>query len=218
MVQLDERVLQTPGLALQSTVNEVIRMGQIVEDSLMVAKDVLFTLKDGDIRFLKEEEATVDRLSAGITNYAIKVGALQISEKEHQDVAHLLQVVSDMERISDYCENISEFAETLYEKKTSFSEVGIEQLKEMMEVCTDSYRYALKAFENQDRAMALKVIEKETQADNLELRLRNKHIQRLANNQCKTEAGIVYLDTLVCLERISDHARNIAEEVLERSA
>ena len=56
--------------------------------------------------------------------------------------------------------NISEFAETLYEKKTSFSEVGIEQLKEMMEVCTDSYRYALKAFENQDRAMALKVIEK----------------------------------------------------------
>lgn len=218
MVQLDERVLQTPGLALQSTVNEVIRMGQIVEDSLMVAKDVLFTLKDGDIQFLKEEEATVDRLSAGITNYAIKVGALQISEKEHQDVAHLLQVVSDMERISDYCENISEFAETLYEKKTSFSEVGIEQLKEMLEVCTDSYRYALKAFENQDRAMALKVIEKETQADNLELRLRNKHIQRLANNQCKTEAGIVYLDTLVCLERISDHARNIAEEVLERSA
>lgn len=218
MVQLDERVLQTPGLALQSTVNEVIRMGQIVEDSLMVAKDVLFTLKDGDIQFLKEEEATVDRLSAGITNYAIKVGALQISEKEHQDVAHLLQVVSDMERISDYCENISEFAETLYEKKTSFSEVGIEQLKEMMEVCTDSYRYALKAFENQDRAMALKVIEKETQADNLELRLRNKHIQRLANNQCKTEAGIVYLDTLVCLERISDHARNIAEEVLERNA
>ena len=218
MVQLDERVLQTPGLALQSTVNEVIRMGQIVEDSLMVAKDVLFTLKDGDIQFLKEEEATVDRLSAGITNYAIKVGALQITEKEHQDVAHLLQVVSDMERISDYCENISEFAETLYEKKASFSEIGEEQLKEMMEVCTDSYRYALKAFENQDRAMALKVIEKETQADNLELRLRNKHIQRLANNQCKTEAGIVYLDTLVCLERISDHARNIAEEVLERSA
>ncbi len=218
MVQLDERVLQTPGLALQSTVNEVIRMGQIVEDSLMVAKKVLFSLKDSDIQFLKEEEATVDRLSAGITNYAIKVGALQISEKEHQDVAHLLQVVSDMERISDYCENISEFAETLYEKKASFSEIGEEQLKEMMEVCTDSYRYALKAFENQDRAMALKVIEKETQADNLELRLRNKHIQRLANNQCKTEAGIVYLDTLVCLERISDHARNIAEEVLERNA
>ena len=61
----------------------------------------------------------MDKLSAGITNYAIKLSALQISEKEHQDVAHLLQLVSDIERISDYCENISEFAETLYEKKHS---------------------------------------------------------------------------------------------------
>ena len=217
-VQLDERVLQTPGLALQSTVNEVARMGQIVEDSLMTAKNVLFTLKESDIKFLKEEEATVDRLSAGITNYAIKLGALQISEKEHQDIAHLLQIISDMERISDYCENISEFAETLYEKKTSFSEIGTEQIREMMEVCADSYRYALKAFVDKDRAMALKVIEKETQADNLELSLRSKHIKRLANNQCQAEAGVVYLDTLVCLERISDHARNIAEEVLEQNA
>ncbi|HJB86810.1 MAG TPA: Na/Pi cotransporter family protein [Candidatus Dorea faecigallinarum] len=216
-VQLDERVLQTPGLALQSTVNEVARMGQIVEDSLMTAKNVLFTLKESDIKFLKEEEATVDRLSAGITNYAIKLGALQISEKEHQDIAHLLQIISDMERISDYCENISEFAETLYEKKTSFSEIGTEQIREMMEVCADSYRYALKAFVDKDRAMALKVIEKETQADNLELSLRSKHIKRLANNQCQAEAGVVYLDTLVCLERISDHARNIAEEVLEQN-
>ncbi len=218
LIQLDERVLQTPGLALQATVNEVARMGQIVEDSLKVAKNVLFTVKDSDINFLKEEETTVDRLSAGITDYAIKLGALQISEKEHQEVAHLLQIISDMERISDYCENISEFAETLYEKRTSFSEIGTRQLKEMMEVCTDSYFYALKAFVDQDRTMALKVIEKETQADNLEITLRNQHIQRLANNQCKTEAGIVYLDTLVCLERISDHARNIAEEILERNA
>lgn len=218
LIQLDERVLQTPGLALQATVNEVARMGQIVEDSLKVAKNVLFTVKDSEIKFLKEEETTVDRLSAGITDYAIKLGALQISEKEHQEVAHLLQIISDMERISDYCENISEFAETLYEKRTSFSEIGTRQLKEMMEVCTDSYFYALKAFVDQDRTMALKVIEKETQADNLEITLRNQHIQRLANNQCKTEAGIVYLDTLVCLERISDHARNIAEEILERNA
>ena len=88
----------------------------------------------------------------------------------------------------------------------------------MIELCTDSYRYALKAFENQDRAIARQVLATETHGENLELRLRNKHIQRLANNQCKTEAGIVYLDTLVCLEGISDHARNIAEEVLERSA
>lgn len=218
VVLLDDRILETPGIALQSTVKEVVRMAKIVEDSLEVAKEVLFTLKEEDIQFLKEEEDTVDKLSAGITNYAIKLSSLQISEKEHQDVAHLLQMVSDIERISDYCENISEFAETLYEKKVSFSEVGTAQLKEMLDVCADSYKYAYEAFAERSREKALKVIEKETQADDLEITLRSKHIKRLANNQCNTEAGVVFLDVLVCLERISDHARNIAEEILEEQA
>ena len=217
-VLLDDRILETPSIALQSTVREVARMGEIVKDSLDVAKTVLFTLKDEDIQFLKEEETTVDKLSAGITDYAIKLSSLQISEKEHQDLAHLLQMVSDIERISDYCENISEFAETLYEKKVAFSEIGSSQLREMLDVCIDSYKYALEAFEEKSREKALKVIVKETQADNLEITLRSRHIKRLTNNQCNTEAGIVFLDTLVCLERISDHARNIAEEVLESVA
>ena len=217
-VLLDDRILETPSIALQSTVREVARMGEIVKDSLDVAKTVLFTLKDEDIQFLKEEETTVDKLSAGITDYAIKLSSLQISEKEHQDLAHLLQMVSDIERISDYCENISEFAETLYEKKVAFSEIGSSQLREMLDVCIDSYKYALEAFEEKSREKALKVIEKETQADNLEITLRSRHIKRLTNNHCNTEAGIVFLDTLVCLERISDHARNIAEEVLESVA
>lgn len=215
VVLLDDRILQTPGIALQSTIKELIRMGEIVKESLEVARTVLFTLKEEDIQFLKDEESTVDNLSAGITEYAIKLSSLQISEKEHQEVSHILQLVSDIERISDYCENISEFAETLYEKKVGFSEIGKEQLQGMLDICIDSYVYALESYEKQSKEIALKVIEKETQADDLEITLRSKHIKRLANNQCNTEAGIVFLDTLVCLERISDHARNIAEEVLE---
>ena len=215
MVLLDERMMETPSLALQSLFSEVIRMGHIVEKSLQVAKDVLFSLNEDEIQLLREDEETVDKLSAGITSYAIKLTSLQISQREHQDVAHILQVVSDMERISDYCENISEFAEALAEKKVMFSEVGREHLTEMIEVCTDSYLNALKAFEENDKDSALKTIEKETEADGMEISLRAKHIERLTNNQCNTEAGIVFLDTIVCMERISDHARNIAEEVLE---
>ena len=215
-VQLDERIMDTPVIAIQSVVNEVARMGDIVARSLEVAKKVLFVESYEDVVFLKEEESKVDRLSAGITEYAIKLSSLQISEKEHQDVAHLLQTVSDIERISDYCENISEFAENLYQKKLRFSKVGTEQLKEMLDVCADSYQYAIEAFKERSKEKALKVIEKETRADDLEITLRSKHIKRLTNGECNTEAGIVFLDTLVCLERISDHARNIAEEVMEQ--
>ena len=102
------------------------------------------------------------------------------------------------------------------EKKLSFSETGKEEIKEMIEVCAASYSYALEAFVEGSREKALKVIEEETKADDLEIKLRSKHIKRLTNNLCNTEAGVVFLDTIICLERISDHARNIAEEVLEQ--
>ena len=213
-VLLDERMLETPSIALQSVINETIRMGEIVRESLNIAKNVLHTKSEEDIKLLKEDEDIVDRLCAGITDYTIKLSALQISERAHQTTAHLLQVLSDIERVSDYCENISEFAETMIEKKLEFTDVANEQLDEMIASTVDSYNYALDAFREESTEKALKVIEKETQVDDLEITLRSRHMKRLAKNECNTEAGVVFLDTLVCMERISDHARNIAEEVL----
>lgn len=217
VILLDDRMLETPSIALRSTVSEISRMGHIVMKSLEKAQKVLFTQRKEDIQAIRDEEALVDKLSAGISEYAIKISSLRVSDKEHQEVAHLLQIISDMERVSDYCKNISEYAETLYEKKVAFSELGTEGIREMFNVCTDSFKYALKAFEERNQEKAFKVIEKETSADDLEVSLRTEHIKRLVNNQCNTEAGIVFLDTLVSLERISDHARNIAEEVLKNS-
>jgi bacterioferritin (cytochrome b1) len=110
--------------------------------------------------------------------------------------------------------NISEYAETMVDKKLKFSEIGAQELKEMMEVCVDSYCYAVEAFFKHDKEKAVLAIQKEIRADELEVKLRTKHIKRLANQECNTEAGIIFLDTVICLERISDHARNIAEEVI----
>lgn len=214
-VLLDDRMLETPGIALQSAVSEVGRMGNIVVRTVNKATNVIFTKDYQKILEIKEEENTVDHLCSGITNYIVKLSSLALNEKEHHEVASVLQTLSDMERISDYCENISEFAETLAERKAGFTEIGSSELREMAQVCAESFQYAVEAFIENDKEKAMKVIEKESQADELEIRLRTAHMQRLANNQCNTDAGIVYLDTLVAWERISDHSRNIAEEVLK---
>lgn len=215
LLSLDDRMLNTPTIAMQATISEVGHMGDAVKETLEVAKRVLFTKSKADIQRVKEDEDVVDQYCSGIMDYALKLTGLQISDKEHQHVARLLQVLSDMERISDYCENISEFAETMADKKLSFSETGESGLQEMFEVCLDSYKYAIEGFMEEDKQKALLAIKKERRADELEIELRTKHIKRLTKQECNMEAGIVFLDTLVCLERISDHARNIAEEVFE---
>ena len=211
---LDDRMLETPALAIQSAMNEAVRMGEIVQESIDIVKDVLFTKRDEDIKALREDEDTVDKLCGSISNYVIKLSTLQISEQEHAETVKLLQVLSDVERVSDYCENIAEYAETMVEKKITFSEMGVKHLNEIMDEALASYTFALEAFKENNREKALRVIEKETIVDDMEVKLRNQHIKRLTNNECNTEAGIIFLDMLVVLERISDHARNIAEEVL----
>lgn len=213
-VHLDERMLQTPGIAMESCSTEILRMGEIVERSMDKIKEVLFTRDAQTINAIKEEETIVDRLSSGISNYVVKLSSLSLNEKEHQKVASMLQVLSDIERVSDHCENISEYAETMAERNAEFTESGTQHLKEMIEVCAESYKYAIEALAENSTEKAMKVIEKESIADDLETKLRNKHMKRLASGQCSTDAGLAFLDTLVSLERISDHARNIAEEVL----
>ncbi len=218
VVSLDDRMLETPSLALQATVSELGRMGDVVKDTLEIAKRVLFTKSKEDISLLRNDEDKVDKLCAGIIEYAIKITSMQISKSEHEYATRLVQVVSDIERISDYCENISEYAEFMADRKIAFSEVAETEMKEMLDTCANSYYYAIDAFMSNDKEKALQAIEFERKADVLEVELRTKHIKRLTANECNTEAGIVFLDTLVGLERISDHARNIAEEVIEHTA
>ena len=208
-------MLETPSIALQATLQEVGRMGDVVAETTDLARNVLFTQKSDEIAKLKEDEEVVDKLCGGITEFVIKITSLQVGEQEHAQTARLMQVLNDIERISDYCENIAEFAEEMKEKKLQFTEEGTAEMKEMLGVCFDAYKYAIESFKNNDKEIALKVIECETKADDLEIELRSKHIKRLTTQQCNTEAGIIFLDVLVALERISDHARNIAEEVLE---
>lgn len=208
---LDERMLETPGIAIQSVYSEILRMGALVEKTLKNTVDAISTSDKDKIKKIKEQEKQVDRMTDGITEYIMKLSTFQISEREHEEVVRMLQTISDMERISDHCENIAEFAEQLLDKNYVFTGEARENLDQISRICMEGYMYALKSFETRNNDQISKAIERETQIDQMEIMYRGENIDRMTKHLYDTQAGIIFQDTLLNLERISDHARNIAE-------
>ncbi len=209
---LDERLLETPGIALRTLNDELLRMGELVVGILKTATEAILKPDENKIREVKEKEQLVDKMTAEISAYAIQLSSMEISRKEHRETVEILQVVSDIERISDQCENMAEYAEQLLEKGMAFSEMARQELSDMAERSAVCYRHALKAYEKEDKEALRLTIEVETEIDQMEILFRARNISRLTEHRCDAQAGILFQDTLVSLERISDHARNIAEE------
>ena len=140
-LSLDDRMLETPSIALQATLHEIGRMGDIVLETTELAREVLFTQHSADIKKLRDDEGIVDKLCGGITEFVLKITRLQISEKEHAQTARLMQVLNDIERIGDYCDNISEFEEEMKVNKLQFSEDGVVEMKEMFSAVTSMKKH-----------------------------------------------------------------------------
>ena len=210
LVHLDKRILEGAKL-------ETLRLGCIALENLQNSFDALIKKDHDKIEEVKQRENVVDKVCDSISEYLIKLCTLQISEKDNQTVTSLLNTISDMERVGDHAENIAELAEEMEREDITFSNMALEELSEMTKVTLASYENALKALENNDITYAMKTAVLEEQVDALEKKLRVSHIDRLSNAECNVNSGIHFLEMLGNLERVSDHAMNIAQVVLNEN-
>ncbi len=217
LVHLDDRLLETPSFAVQSAVLEVVRMGYIVEKNIDTSLKALLERDHEKIEKVRKREVTINNLCNSISDYLVKICNTHINQSENSTVTSLLAVITDMERVGDHCKNLAACAEALEKDKVFFSDSAVEELLQMIEKTKKSYDSALKALEYSDTTYAYETVRAEDIVDDMEDKLRAGHINRLANNLCNVRSGVRYLDTLTNLERISDHAMNIAQVVINES-
>jgi phosphate:Na+ symporter len=162
-----------------------------------------------------EKEKQVDELEKTLTGYLAKVNNLALNEKQHLLVNNLFHAIIDVERVSDHAENLAELAQYKIENGIVFSDEGVSELKEICDMVKESFRTALEAREKGTMSLVRKVTNLEDEVDSLEEELRDKHIQRLSSGLCTPSKGVVYLDILSNVERVSDHANNIVTCVMD---
>lgn len=217
LVHLDDRLLETPSFAVQSAVLEVVRMGHIVEKNLDTAVSALLERNHDKIEKVRQREVKINTLCNSISDYLVKICNTHINQTENSVVTSLLAIITDMERVGDHCKNMAACAEALEKDKVFFSESAVEELQEMIKHTKLSYDNALKALEFSDTSFAYETVREEDIVDDMEDKLKAGHISRLANNLCNVRSGVRFLDTLTNLERISDHAINIAQVVINEN-
>ena len=214
LVHLDKRMMSTPSVAVEGAKLETIRMGRIARENLSLALSTLSDHDEEKMADVKQREFVIDKLCDNISKYLIDLCMLHLSDKDNEMVTSLLNTVSDMERVGDHAENIVELAEEMKQEGISFSDTALEELNEMSTTTLGAYDNAVKALELDDITYAVKTSFLEDQVDVMEKKLRAGHIERLSNAECSVNAGIHFIDLLGNLERVSDHAMNIAQVVL----
>ena len=214
LVHLDKRMMSTPSVAVEGAKLETIRMGRIARENLSLALSTLSDHDEEKMADVKQREFVIDKLCDNISKYLIDLCMLHLSDKDNEMVTSLLNTVSDMERVGDHAENIVELAEEMKQEGISFSDTALEELNEMSTTTLWAYDNAVKALELDDITYAVKTSFLEDQVDAMEKKLRAGHIDRLSNAECSVNAGIHFIDLLGNLERVSDHAMNIAQVVL----
>ena len=213
---IDDRMIQTPPIALASTIKEVSRMGEKARDSVDYAMEGILEASTDAIEKSFKQEKVINQLQKTILNYLLKLSKAPLSEEDRETVDALFNTVNDIERIGDHADNLAEIAQSAIDGQVAFSEQGQNEISDMYNKVVSAYTYALEAMVTSDVHLACKVIKMEEQVDIMEESCRVNHMRRLNNSLCSIDNGIIYLEILSNLERISDHAANIAEKVIQQ--
>ena len=214
-VELDERLLATPSLALSRSRAVACEMADCAVRALGAALDSLTALTPELAQRIREDEERCDHYEDMLGTYLVKLSAQKMGRAESEEATELLKTIGDFERISDHAVNVLESAEELRAKGLSFSPAAVDELSTLTAAVREILSLSLRAFEQHDAAAASEVEPLEEVIDALKEQLRTRHILRMQQGTCSIEAGFVLSDLLTDLERTSDHCSNIAGCVID---
>ena len=215
VVELDQRLLTTPPIALERCRNLTVEMSDYAAQGFRDGVTVLNHFTPELAAAIKAGEDQTDHYEDILGTYLVKLSALRISEADNAEAAALLKVIGDFERISDHSVNLLESAEELMQKNQKFSDAAKEELHVLIAAVTEIMELSFDAFRRNDLETALQVEPLEQVIDGLKEQMRTRHILRLQQGNCSIETGFIWSDLLTSLERIGDHCSNIAGCVID---
>ena len=191
---------------------EVARMAKLARDNFETSAYALINRSDKDLNKVMEKEEVINYLNHHITSYLVKLNALDITDSDSDYIARVFHAINDIERVGDHATNLAEAAERNIGDGLTFSDAARDELNQLCGSVITLLDRSIEAFDRQSLGdgEAKELSDLEEHIDDLTLTCQDAHIFRLNRNECNTEAGMLYLNTITDFERVGDHAINIA--------
>lgn len=210
---LDKRILETPSIAVGQIIKEIARMGDIARYNVQKGVEAIITGDEKLIDEIYNNENVINELERRIGEYLQAVLHSAIGEDQEKKVGRLINTIHDVERMGDHAENLAEIAQYKLDNKVTFSGMAVDELRTIYESVDNAIYNAFMALTTEDSDYVDKVDTCERKVDELRDMFKDKHIERLNERQCNINAGVLFLDILTNLERVSDHCVNVADVV-----
>lgn len=205
----------SPNTAVVEVTKELERMGHIAVENLIKAVNVLIKPEDKIIEEVYETEQQINYMNHAITDYLVKISQSTLPIDDMKNIGGLFHVVNDIERIGDHAENAADSAVLRKEKNISFGKEAEAELLEMLHRVIKITNYSIDMFSNNSKEHLQEILDLENGIDQMERDLQEAHVERLKKGKCKQEAGMIFSDIISGLERVADHATNIAFSILD---
>lgn len=214
---IGNKAIFNPATAVVEVIKELDRMASLASENLNRAMNALITLDQEDIDEVYEVEKNIDYLNHAITDYLVKINQMTLPIEDKKSIGALFHVVNDIERIGDHAENVADAAVMRKENGAVISRQAQRELGEMLDMVNTSIQYAIEMFAKSDEKHMKDIIELEDKVDAKERELQQAHVDRLTRGECTPEAGMIFSDVVSGLERVADHATNIAFAIIEEN-
>lgn len=216
-VELEESLINTfPAAALDQAKAAIVRESKVALETIKSSQKYLNSRDKNDLNTANQAEALVNEMDTKIQKYILDISKSNLVSELEEEIHNYLQIQINVERVSDLAQNLGEYFDEIYEADEKYNEEALEDLNNIYDLVINNYVNAIEVFESEDNALFERLKEDEANLDLLEQNLRKSHYKRLTNGgKLSTVASSVFVDIASTIERIGDHAFNIARITID---
>lgn len=216
-LELDERLIETfPVGALDQIESAILKESKVALETIKQTKKYLLEKDRKYLETANQAESIVNDMDTKIQAYLLSIAQNSSHMDIEAEVQNYLQIQINVERTSDLAQNLGEYYEEIYESGASYNEEALSDLEDIYNLVINNFVNSIEVFNNKNEVLFRRLGEDEAALDLMETNLRKAHYKRLANGEDMTTiASYVFNDILSTMERIGDHAYNIARITME---